>query len=111
MADHGAAASYYNQGGQMPNNNQAPPQQYMPPNGPPPPQQQQQQQFSQPPPNYGQNYQNPYDYEKGQGQPVFAQQFKLPQGPKWHDIWAGLLFLLTCAGFVAVSGISIQGYC
>ena len=32
------------------------------------------------------------------------------QKPKWNDLWAGIFFLLTCAGFTAVSGISIQGY-
>jgi hypothetical protein len=45
----------------------------------------------------------------GYGAPTFDQAFAI-QKPKWNDLWAGILFLLTCAGFVAVSGISIQGY-
>ncbi|KAL9088174.1 MAG: hypothetical protein Q9165_006301 [Trypethelium subeluteriae] len=40
---------------------------------------------------------------------TFAQTFQV-QRPKFNDIWAGILFLLFCGGFVAVSGISIQGY-
>ena len=44
------------------------------------------------------------------GQPFeFNQAFKVEK-PKWNDVWAGILFLIVCAGFVAVSGISLQGY-
>ncbi|EFX01837.1 duf580 domain containing protein [Grosmannia clavigera kw1407] len=39
----------------------------------------------------------------------FDQVFVL-QGPKYHDIWAGLLFLACVAGFTAVSGITIHAY-
>ncbi len=39
----------------------------------------------------------------------FHQTFKIDK-PKYNDIWAALLFLLTLAGFIVVSGISIQGY-
>jgi hypothetical protein len=45
----------------------------------------------------------------GYGAPTFDQAFAI-QKPKWNDTWAGILFLLTCAGFTAVSAISIQGY-
>jgi len=41
--------------------------------------------------------------------PSYDEVFKI-QKPKYNDLWAGILFLLTCAGFVAVSGMSIQGY-
>lgn len=70
-------------------------------------QEQQQQQYSQPPPDYRQNY-TPHGFDNGE-KPSYDQAFKI-EGPKWNDIWAGLLFLAVCAGFVVVSGISIQGY-
>ncbi|KAK4239391.1 plasma-membrane choline transporter-domain-containing protein [Achaetomium macrosporum] len=41
--------------------------------------------------------------------PTYDEVFAI-QNPKWNDVWAGLLFLATCAGFVIVSAISIQGY-
>ncbi|KAI0446851.1 duf580 domain-containing protein [Xylaria telfairii] len=41
--------------------------------------------------------------------PMFDQAFKLER-PKYNDLWAGILFLLVCAGFVAVSGLAIHGY-
>ncbi|EEQ29834.1 pH nine-sensitive protein 1 [Microsporum canis] len=41
--------------------------------------------------------------------PTFEQTFKIEK-PKWNDVWAGILFLLFCAGFVVVSGIALQGY-
>ena len=56
-----------------------------------------------PPPTYDQNFGN-WD-----NKPTYEQAFKVEK-PKWNDIWAGLLFIAVCAGFVAVSGISIQGY-
>ncbi len=42
--------------------------------------------------------------------PSYDELFAIKK-PKWNDLWAGFLFLATCAGFVAVSAISIQGYC
>nr|POE88002.1 protein pns1 [Quercus suber] len=96
----GEAADYYNNGG-----------------APPPPQQQQQQQppyeqrqyggpqYMPPPPTYQQNYGQWDQNEK----PTFDQVFRVEK-PKWNDWWAGLLFLLVAAGFVAVSGLSLQGY-
>jgi len=41
--------------------------------------------------------------------PTYDEVFAVEK-PKWNDLWAGILFLLTCAGFVVVSAISIQGY-
>lgn len=41
--------------------------------------------------------------------PSYDEVFAI-QKPKWNDLWAGILFLATCAGFVVVSAISIQGY-
>ncbi|KAI9654487.1 MAG: putative choline transporter, neither null mutation nor overexpression affects choline transport [Bathelium mastoideum] len=40
---------------------------------------------------------------------TFDQSFQL-QRPKFNDLWAGILFLIFFGGFVAVSGISLQGY-
>jgi len=109
MANYsGEAAGYYNQ--------QAP----LPPNTyhMPPPQQ----------PGYYNNTQQQGHYNNGQAgvnyppsqypppqsdpkgpPPSYDEVFAIPK-PKWNDVWAGLLFLATCAGFVVVSGISIQGY-
>lgn len=53
-------------------------------------------------------YPPPQSEPKG-SPPSYDEVFAIPK-PKWNDLWAGLLFLATCAGFVAVSGISIQGY-
>jgi hypothetical protein len=89
----GEAANYYNQPGYPPPPPQQPdysnngPTHYAPP--PYPPQGQADQKLEAPP-----------TYDE-----VFAIQ-----KPKWNDLWAGLLFLATCAGFVVVSAISIQGY-
>ncbi|KAI1744936.1 duf580 domain-containing protein [Xylaria scruposa] len=58
--------------------------------------QQQQQYDGAPPPQYSEK-------------PMFDQAFKLER-PKYNDLWAGILFLLVCAGFVAVSGLAIHGY-
>ncbi|KAK0720109.1 plasma-membrane choline transporter-domain-containing protein [Lasiosphaeris hirsuta] len=79
---------YYNNA--APHNNGYANDQYQPPPGPPPfdPKQQS--------PSYG-------------APPTFDQAFQV-QKPKWNDLWAGILFLITCAGFVVVSAISIQGY-
>jgi hypothetical protein len=75
------------------------------------PQQQQQQygqqpQYSDAPPNYG--YTPPIYDPNGEKQ-HFDQTFKVEK-PKWNDLWAGILFLVVCAGFVAVSGIALSGY-
>ncbi|KAK5163281.1 putative choline transporter, neither null mutation nor overexpression affects choline transport [Saxophila tyrrhenica] len=99
MAHHrGQAADYYDA--------QPPPQayggqQYQQPH--PPQQQWKGSDHMPPPPTYNQNFAN------GDSKPSFDQQFKVDK-PKWNDIWAGILFLAVAAGFVAVSGISIQGY-
>ena len=77
---------------------QYPPQGY----GPPPPQDQQYG-YSQAPPGPPNN--GGYGNEKI----PFEQAFKIEQ-PKYNDIWAGVLFVLTMAGYVVVSGIAIQGY-
>jgi hypothetical protein len=102
----GAANSYYQQG-----------QKYQAPNGPPPPQESyqqyppQQQQYNSPPPQY--NAPPPQDgkqaTEGSYGNPTFAQSFHIEK-PKYNDIWAAILFLAVFAGFVAVSGLAINGY-
>lgn len=61
-----------------------------------------------PPPGYG-NAPPPQQYQQYGEKPMFNQAFKIEK-PKWNDLWAGILFLLVCAGFVVVSAISIQGY-
>ncbi|KAK3498929.1 protein PNS1 [Neurospora hispaniola] len=65
---------------------------YAPPQGPPP-------NGYKPPPTDG----------YGGPPPSYDEVFKV-QKPKYNDWWAGLLFLATVAGFVAVSAISIHGY-
>ena len=89
----GQANEYYNQNGQ----------QYGAPQGPPP----DQQQYQQPPPNYGQNHGPKTDFNGEK--PTFDQAFKIDK-PKWNDLWAGALLIAVFAGYVAVSGIAIQGY-
>ncbi|KAI0023974.1 duf580 domain-containing protein [Xylariomycetidae sp. FL0641] len=90
-SNQGEAASYYSQS-QHPLN--APPSngqsQYAP---------------NQPPAQGPAGYSNGYGNEK----PMFDQAFKVDR-PKYNDLWAAILFLLTCAGFVAVSGLSLHGY-
>lgn len=91
----GEAASYYNNNNNNNNNYQ---------------QQPQQPQYSQP--QYGQPAPPAPDngYGNGYGEkPNFDQVFKVDK-PKWNDVWAGILFLIVVFGFVAVSGISLQGY-
>lgn len=56
-----------------------------------------------PPPTYGENFGN------WESKPSYDQAFRVEK-PKWNDIWAGLLFIAVCAGFVVVSGISIASY-
>ncbi|KAK3325918.1 plasma-membrane choline transporter-domain-containing protein [Apodospora peruviana] len=62
----------------------------------------------QPPPPFDPKQNGPNGVPYGPP-PSYDEVFKI-QKPKWNDLWAGILFLLTCAGFVAVSAISIQGY-
>ncbi|KAL8916525.1 MAG: hypothetical protein Q9208_008446 [Pyrenodesmia sp. 3 TL-2023] len=106
MAQHvGAADSYYNAGG-----------------GPPPMQYQQGQQpqypppqngaYQQPPPRYGENHHTgapPGPTTGGDGKQTFEQAFKIDK-PKYNDLWAGILLILTFLGFAAVSGLALQGY-
>ncbi|KAL9136355.1 MAG: hypothetical protein Q9175_002431 [Cornicularia normoerica] len=67
--------------------------------------------YQQPPPNYGQNFQESAStpMAAGDGKQTFDQVFKLDK-PKYNDVWAGILLILTFLGFAAVSGISLQGY-
>lgn len=46
----------------------------------------------------------------GDNKQSFEQAFKLDK-PKYNDWWAGLLFIAVFLGYVAVSVISIRGYC
>jgi hypothetical protein len=100
MANYGGeAANYYNQ--------QPPP----PPNAyqkhPPP-----QTDYNNGPANGGHYAPPPYPPPQSEpkGPPPSYDEVFAIQKPKWNDVWAGLLFLATCAGFVVVSAISIQGY-
>ncbi|KAL2269647.1 hypothetical protein VTJ83DRAFT_1831 [Remersonia thermophila] len=61
---------------------------------PPPPQQQQPEANGQPPLG---------------PPPSYDEAFAIPK-PKWNDLWAGILFIATFLGFVAVSGMSLHGY-
>ncbi|KAK3672085.1 pH nine-sensitive protein 1 [Recurvomyces mirabilis] len=105
----GQAADYYNGGDETNGQKSYPMQQpYNAPQqgyGGPPPQQWNGPQYMPPPPTYQQNYGQWNQDQK----PTFDQAFKVEK-PKWNDLWAGILFLLVCAGFVAVSAISLQGY-
>jgi hypothetical protein len=96
MAQGGEAAGYYND----PNNKSYPTQQqpYQQPQygGP---------QYMPPPPTYQQNF----GQWSADQKPTFDQAFKIDK-PRWNDLWAGILLILVFAGFVAVSGISLQGY-
>ncbi|OTA96512.1 hypothetical protein M434DRAFT_67286 [Hypoxylon sp. CO27-5] len=103
---HGEAAAYYNS--QQAPNPYGQPQYGQPQYGQP---QYGQPQYGQPPyaqpgppgppPNFGGGY--------GSEKPMFDQAFKIER-PKYNDIWAGILFLIVFAGYVVVSGISINGY-
>ncbi|EKD15369.1 uncharacterized protein L3040_001736 [Drepanopeziza brunnea f. sp. 'multigermtubi'] len=65
--------------------------------------------YPQQPPKYG-NIQPVNNAPNGNGKlSGFEQTFKLDQ-PKYNDLWATILFLLTFAGFCAVSGLAIHGY-
>lgn len=102
----GEADGYYNNqpGYEQQGQPQYQPQngQYAPPPGPP-----QDGQYDQKPPNYGQSI-APQAYSQDE-KPTFEQTFKVEK-PRWNDLWAAALFLIVFAGFVAVSGIAIQGY-
>ena len=65
--------------------------------------------YTQQPPEYNQNGPGPQGYGFTEGKQTFDETFKLER-PKYNDLWAGILFILTFLGFVAVSGISIHGY-
>ncbi|KIW06152.1 uncharacterized protein PV09_03314 [Verruconis gallopava] len=66
--------------------------------------------YKQEPPQYNHiNTYGPQGYEATGEKLDFNQAFKVDR-PKWNDLWAGVLLLATFAGFVVVSGISIQGY-
>lgn len=69
-------------------------QQYAPP-----------QQYSQQPPQYG----APPVQGGGSEKMGFDQTFQVER-PKYNDLWAAILFILTFGGFVAVSGLAIHGY-
>lgn len=70
-------------------------------------QQNEQAQYSQPPPNYNPNGAQGKAFTEGKQ--TFDETFKLER-PKYNDLWAGILFILTFLGFVAVSGLAIHGY-
>lgn len=113
MAQQGESASYYTGAPQQPHNAYY---QGQPNYGPP------QQQYRQQPPQYGQNYaapqgpppqhQNNGYMQQGYGdnKMSFEQTFKVDK-PKYNDLWAGALFIAVFLGYVAVSAISIRGYC
>ncbi|KAL8298648.1 hypothetical protein RB597_007322 [Gaeumannomyces tritici] len=67
-----------------------------PPPGPPPPQQSA--------PSYAAPNFNPDEKQS------FDQTFKVQGGPKWNDLWAGILFIVFVLGFIVVSVISLRGY-
>jgi hypothetical protein len=78
--------------------------------------------YGQQPPQYGQNDyapppEPPMQQHNGSQQNIygdskqsFEQTFKIDK-PKFNDWWAGLLFIAVFLGYVAVSAISIRGYC
>ncbi|KAF2673042.1 DUF580-domain-containing protein [Microthyrium microscopicum] len=61
---------------------------------------------SQPPPQYGYSAPN---YDPNGEKQHFDQTFQVKK-PKMNDLWAGILFLVVCAGFIAVSVIAFRGY-
>ncbi|KAK3995115.1 plasma-membrane choline transporter-domain-containing protein [Cladorrhinum sp. PSN332] len=109
----GEAANYYNQNQppQPPNSYQMQPQGYY--NQPPPPQSNEYHSGYTPVPNNNGSYPPPSYPPQGVdpklGPPPSYDEVFAVQKPKWNDLWAGILFLATCAGFVVVSAISIQG--
>lgn len=119
---HGGAADEFFRGapdgGQQQNYQQQPYQQQ---NYQQQPYQQQQQQQQQPyqqqnyqqtdyNPNAGNDQAPPYNAPANPNEKQeFHEAFKVTK-PKWNDLWAAILFLATCAGFVVVSGLSLSGY-
>jgi hypothetical protein len=109
----GAAQDFYNGEGQyQPPPGPPPGQEYQPPPGPPPGQQYQ----APPGPPPDRQYYTPgppppqaYGGQNANEKLSFANTFQVEK-PKYNDLWAGILFLLVLGGFVAVSGISLQGY-
>ncbi|MCJ1423394.1 putative choline transporter, neither null mutation nor overexpression affects choline transport [Sticta canariensis] len=99
MATHGGAADSYYSGGQ-------PQAQINQDNGY---QGANQPKYERDIPNYGQSFQHNNGTPQVDGKQTFAQAFKLDK-PKYNDIWAGILLILTFLGFAAVSGLSLQGY-
>lgn len=72
------------------------------------PQYQQQYQY---PPNQ-QTYtppENDYNGSYKEDAPLFEDKFQVPK-PKYNDLWAAALFVVTVFGVVAVSVLSIRGY-
>jgi hypothetical protein len=66
------------------------------------------QQYPQQPPQNGNQYGK--QPNTGDGEKMgFDQTFKIDR-PEYNDIWAAVLFILTFAGFTAVSVLSIRGY-
>lgn len=102
MAARGEAADYYSGA-------PAPPA----PTGYPPGREPKPEPYGQQPPQYGYAPpQGPPHPQQGYGDNKvdFDQAFAI-QKPKFHDWWAGLLFIAVFLGYVAVSGITINGYC
>jgi hypothetical protein len=89
--NYGNNADYYNgnntEFNNNPNNNAAPPQNY-----------------GAPPQNYGAPPQPNAD-----GKQDFSQAFQIAK-PRFNDLWAGILLILTFLGFTAVSIYCITGY-
>lgn len=129
MAQQGQAGGYYNNQYEAPSGpppsgyegyqgqqgyQQSPPQQqFAYAGGPPLPSGQQlnhqteeygKPQYTQNPPEYGSGFVPPVDDKQ-----TFQQTFKIEK-PKWNDLWAAILLLLTFLGFVAVSGIACYRY-
>lgn len=100
MATRGEAADYYSGRGGPP---APPPNSYPTQVGEP--------KYGQPPPQYQNYVPPPGPPVNGHGEKVdFDQAFAI-QKPKYNDWWAGLLFIAVCLGYIAVSGIAINGYC
>ncbi|KAL2002257.1 hypothetical protein VTN02DRAFT_338 [Thermoascus thermophilus] len=51
----------------------------------------------------------PPQYVPNDKPPQYGEVFKIEK-PKYHDAWAGVLFMATFCGFVGVSGIAIHKY-
>ncbi|MCJ1478214.1 putative choline transporter, neither null mutation nor overexpression affects choline transport [Lambiella insularis] len=72
--------------------------------------QQNQNGYQQAPPNYSQGNGQKFGAQGNlDSKQDFNQAFKIDR-PKWNDLWAGILLILTFFGFVVVSGLSLRGY-